>query len=191
MNTNKSGRMAVFLDRDGVLNHAEVSNRKPYAPRDIESFRLLPDALPSTEALHRAGLLLIVVTNQPDVGNGLVSQSTVEAMHNILNKSLPIDDIKVCFHSQTDNCSCRKPLPGMLIEASREWNIDLTKSFMVGDRWKDVTAGRTQGCYTIFIDRGYSEPLKELPDAAVASLAEATELIISILKNEEMRDNNE
>lgn len=189
INLNKSGRRAVFLDRDGVLNRTEVSSGKPYAPRDIESFQLLPEAIQATEALHRAGLLLIVVTNQPDVGNGLVSQSTVETMHDILNKSLPIDAIKVCFHSQTDNCSCRKPQPGMLIEASREWNIDLTKSFMVGDRWKDVAVGRSQGCYTIFIDRGYSEPLKELPNATVASLAEATELILALLKNDDTKGN--
>ena len=185
INLNKSGRRAVFLDRDGVLNHAEVSNGKPYAPRDIESFQLFPEAIQATEILHRAGLLLIVVTNQPDVGNGLVSQSTVEAMHDILRKSLPIDAIKVCFHSQADNCLCRKPNPGMLLEASSEWGIDMTKSFMVGDRWNDVVVGLSQGCYTIFIDRGYSEPLKELPNATVASLAEATELILALLENDE------
>ena len=176
-------RSAVFLDRDGVLNKAEVRNGKPYAPRDVESFQLLPDVLSSIKSLHEAGLLLIVVTNQPDVGNGFVSQSIIEKMHNILFESLPIDAIKVCFHSQTDKCFCRKPRPGMLIEASKEWNIDLTKSFMVGDRWNDVATGRSQGCYTIFIDRGYSETLKELPDATVKSFAEATELIMSIIVN--------
>jgi len=189
MNIHKSGRRAVFFDRDGVLNRAEVRNGKPYAPRDIESFQILPDAYLSTKALHRAGLVLIVVTNQPDVGNGLVSQSTVDAMHDLLRKFLPIDVIKVCFHRQGDNCLCRKPQPGMLLEASQQWNIELSKSFMVGDRWNDVVVGRMQGCYTIFIDRGYSEPLKELPDATVTSLAEATELILSRLKDDETKGN--
>ena len=125
MNIHKSGRRAVFFDRDGVLNRAEVRNGKPYAPRDIESFQILPDAYLSTTALHTAGLVLIVVTNQPDVGNGLVSQSTVDAMHDLLLKSLPIDVIKVCFHRQGDNCLCRKPQPGMLLEASKQCNIEL------------------------------------------------------------------
>lgn len=178
----------MFLDRDGVLNRAEVRNGKPYAPKDIESFELLPEAIKATEALHRAGLLLIVVTNQPDVGNGLVSRSTVEAMHGLLRKALPIDAVKVCYHSQVDNCVCRKPQPGMLLEAGRERNIDLTRSFMVGDRWNDVVVGHTQGCYTIFIDRKYSEPLKELPDATVTSLAEAAQIILSILENEKTKE---
>lgn len=180
-------RRAVFLDRDGVLNYTEVHDGKPYAPRDIESFQLLPDALSSTEALHKAGLFLVVATNQPDVGNGIVSRSTVEAMHDLLTKSLPIDAIKVCFHSQSDNCPCRKPQSGMLLEASQELNIDLAKSFMVGDRCNDVTAGKTQGCYTIFIDRGYFEPLKDLPNAIVASLAEATELILGLINNDDTK----
>jgi D-glycero-D-manno-heptose 1,7-bisphosphate phosphatase len=182
---NKSKRKAVFLDRDGVLNRAEVQNGKPYAPRSIESFDILPEALPATEALHKAGLLLIVVTNQPDVGNGVASQHVIEEMHERLRKLLPIDDIKTCFHSQKDNCLCRKPQPGMLLDASKDWNIDLTKSFMVGDRWNDVVAGRSQGCFTIFIDRGYSESLKEEPDMTVSSLAEAARLILMRIKNHE------
>jgi D-glycero-D-manno-heptose 1,7-bisphosphate phosphatase len=177
------GRQAVFLDRDGVLNYTEVRNGKLYAPRSLEAFELMPDAFSATEALHRAGLLLIVVTNQPDVGNGFVPRSTVEAMHDRLRTSLPIDAIKVCFHGQAENCPCRKPRPGMLLEASQEMNIELKKSFMVGDRPDDVAVGRLQGCYTIFIDRGYSEHLRELPDATVTSLSEAVELILSRVQN--------
>ena len=173
-------RRAVFLDRDGVLTRTEIQNGKPYAPKSIEFFYILPEALPATEALHKAGLLLIVVTNQPDVGNGVVSQHVIEEMHKRLRKSLPVDDIRVCYHSQKDNCLCRKPKPGMLLNASKDWNIDLTKSFMVGDRWNDVVAGRSQGCFTIFIDRGYSESLKEEPDMTVSSLTEATRLILTL-----------
>jgi D-glycero-D-manno-heptose 1,7-bisphosphate phosphatase len=178
-----SGKRAVFLDRDGVLNQTEILDGKPYAPRDIASFELLPETIPAIRVLHKAGLILVVVTNQPDVGNGTISKMTVEAMHELLYKMLPIDLIKVCYHSQKDDCMCRKPRSGMLLEASRELDINLKKSFMVGDRWSDIVAGRSQGCYTIFIDRGYSESLKELPDTTVASLSEAADIILTRLKN--------
>jgi D-glycero-D-manno-heptose 1,7-bisphosphate phosphatase len=181
------GQRAVFLDRDGVLNYSRVYNGKPFAPRCLSDFELMPDALAATKALSNAGLLLVVVTNQPDVANGLVARSTVEAMHEQLCSYLPIHAVKACFHSQDENCQCRKPRSGMLREASLEMDIDLTESFMVGDRWKDVVAGRSQGCYTILIDRGYSESLKELPDATVASLLEAAELILSQLQNPDLR----
>jgi len=177
-------RRAVFLDRDGVLNRTEVFNGKPYSPRDIESFELLPDALPSTMILHNAGLLLIVVTNQPDVGNGLVPRSVVEAMHDRLRESLPIDAVKVCYHGQSENCECRKPRSALLIEASREMNFELAKSFMVGDRWSDIVAGRSQGCYTIFIDRGYTEPLRGMPDTIVTSLIDAADVILSKISHD-------
>lgn len=181
VDSSGKSRRAVFLDRDGVINKAEIHDGKSYAPRNIESFELFPDAVKATEILHNAGLVLIVVTNQPDVGNGLVERSVVEEMHKKLLTLLPINDIKACYHKQDDNCSCRKPKSGMLLEASRQWDIDLTKSFMIGDRWSDVLAGRSQGCYTVLIDRGNSEKLKEEPDATASSLIEASRLILSQL----------
>ena len=178
---NNQIKRAVFLDRDGVLNKAEILDGKSYAPRDIESFELYPDTSAAINKLHDAGLILVVVTNQPDVGNGLVEKSVVEKMHTELLNLLPIDDIKVCYHRQDENCSCRKPMAGMILEAKKQWDIDLSKSFLVGDRWSDISAGRSQGCYTIFIDRGYSEQIKDKPDARASSLKEASELILSRL----------
>jgi D-glycero-D-manno-heptose 1,7-bisphosphate phosphatase len=178
---SEMGKRAVFLDRDGVLNRATVCEGKPYAPRCLQEFELLADALPATMALRKAGLIIVVVTNQPDVGNGLVHKSVVEEMHDCLRGSVPVDAIKVCYHGQKDNCICRKPRTAMLEEAARELDLDLPGSFMVGDRWSDMEAGKRQGCYTILIDRGYSEALRGEPDVVVGSLTDAVGVILTEL----------
>jgi D-glycero-D-manno-heptose 1,7-bisphosphate phosphatase len=172
-------KRAVFLDRDGVLNQSDLQDGKPHAPRCLAAFQLLPDARSSVQALHEAGLTLVVVTNQPDVGNGLVHKDIVEEMHDYLRSCMPLDAIKVCYHKQAADCACRKPEPALLFEASEEMDINLKESFMVGDRWSDIVAGRSAGCFTIFINRDYTEPLREIPDATVTSLADAAKLILS------------
>jgi len=169
---------AVFLDRDGVLNRALVRDGKPYPPATLDEFEILPGVVESLRALKEAGLLLIVTTNQPDVGRGFQRREIVDAMHRRLRHELPVDDIKACYEAEGTNCSCFKPKPGMLVEAARERNIELTQSFMVGDRWRDVGAGRAAGCFTIFIDRGYNEALIDAPDAVCADLLEAAAVIL-------------
>ena len=173
---------AVFLDRDGVINRSEVRNGKSYAPRRVEDFRLLPGAVQAIRDLKSWGLLVIVVTNQPDIGNGLVDATVVEAMHERLREVSPIDDIWVCPHRQDAGCRCRKPEPGMLLEAARKWGIDLRKSFMVGDRPGDIVAGHRADCYTIFVDRRYREPLQIEPDNRAKSLPAAVHLIGTLLR---------
>ena len=168
---------AVFLDRDGVINHSLVSNGKPLAPRRLEDFQLFDDVPQALSRLKDLGFLLIVATNQPDVGNGLVERDVVEKMNRILLNDLPIDAVKVCYHAQTAGCHCRKPKPGLLTEAANELNVDLANSFMIGDRWSDVDAGRSAGCRTIFIDRGYSEPRPSDQDFDATSLEVAVKLI--------------
>jgi len=170
---------AVFLDRDGVINQGMVRDGKPYPPDNLEDFKLLPGAEDAIRRLHNAGYKIIVATNQPDVTTGIQDQAVVDAMHDRLRSTLAIDDIKVCFHLEDDQCDCRKPKPGMLMEAAQEWNINLEKSYMVGDRWRDIGAGRAAGCRTIFIDYQYSEKRPDDPDHTVASLAEAASLILS------------
>ncbi|HEY7247951.1 MAG TPA: HAD family hydrolase [Xanthobacteraceae bacterium] len=171
-------RPAVFLDRDGVIVIPEFRDRRSFAPRRLADFKLYPDAGPSLSRLKREGFLLAVVTNQPDVGRGLVLRSEVEAMHQILRRELPIDTLKACFHQQDEHCDCRKPKPGMILAAADELGIDLARSFMVGDRGTDVAAGRAAGCATVFIDLGYDEPAPDAPDHVVHSVAEAAEIII-------------
>lgn len=175
-----SGKRAVFLDRDGVLNESEVISGKPYAPRAISKFRLFDDVLDAVKSLKGAGFILVVVTNQPDVGQGIVAREVIEQMNEVVMSRLPIDSMKVCYHAQTDGCSCRKPRPGMLLEAADELNIDLSSSFMVGDRRGDMLAGRAAGCHTVFIDRGYAlaeQPQSGEADYTVQNLKDAVKVI--------------
>ena len=117
-------RPAVFLDSDGVIVVPEFRDGRSFAPKRLEDFRLYPEAAASLKKLKQAGFVLAVVTNQPDVGNGLVDCAEVDAMHEIITRELPVDAIKACFHRQTDDCNCRKPKPGMLLEAAGEVGAD-------------------------------------------------------------------
>jgi D-glycero-D-manno-heptose 1,7-bisphosphate phosphatase len=172
---------AVFLDRDGVLNRAIVRDGKPYPPATLEEFEILPGITEALRKLSAAGFLLIVATNQPDVARGLQRREIVEAMHRRLREALPLDDIKVCYEVDGPTSTCYKPRPGMLLAAALDHRIDLARSYVVGDRWRDVGAGKAVGCFTIFIDRGYNEPLTERPDAVSADLPSAAAIILNRL----------
>lgn len=169
---------AVFLDRDGVLNRSLVRGGRPYAPTKLEEFEWLPGVYEALRTLKNAGAKLVVVTNQPDVGNGIVEQNTVDAMHRRVRAELPVDDIRVCYHTADENCACRKPLPGMIQDAARDHGVDLEQSVMIGDRWRDIDAGAAAGCKTIFIDYGYEETRPTEPNYIVASLAEAALIVV-------------
>lgn len=170
-------RRAVFLDRDGVLNRAEVRDGRPYPPTRANA-ELLPRVGEACAALKQAGFLLIVVTNQPDIARGTLDQASSQAVDDWLRQELPIDDIRVCPHDDGDNCQCRKPRPGLLTEAAMDWRVSLPMSTMVGDRWRDVEAGRRAGCRTVFIDRRYTERRPDGPDLVVAELADAVAWIV-------------
>jgi D-glycero-D-manno-heptose 1,7-bisphosphate phosphatase len=174
---------AVFLDRDGVLNRALVRKGRPYPPcrlTELEIFPDVPQALVQLRALHFA---LIVVTNQPDVARGTVSRDAVEAINNRLRAVLPLDVILTCFHDDGDNCACRKPKPGFMYQMRDERGINLDDSYMIGDRWRDIDAGRNAGCRTVFIDRGYAERWSHgAADHVCASLGEAAHWIVSLPK---------
>jgi D-glycero-D-manno-heptose 1,7-bisphosphate phosphatase len=172
---------AAFLDRDGVLNRAIVRDGRPYAPRSLEDFVIRPEAPQAVARLKAAGYLIVVTTNQKDVGEGLVSRETLDAMHARLAQAVAVDDIRVC--TCIDECPCYKPNPGMLLEAARDWNIDLSASVMIGDRWRDVGAGRNAGCLTVFIDRGYSESLRHTPDLTATDLADAIDKLFAFLSS--------
>ncbi len=176
-----SGRRAVFLDRDGVLVVPELRDGRSFAPRRLEDFRLYPEAKAALNRLKEAGYLLVVVTNQPDVGKGLISRATIEKMHDRILQELPVDQIEVCTHTQTEECTCRKPRPGMLLNAARECHIDLASSFMVGDRASDIAAGVAAGCETVFVDLDYISELKPAsPQHTVRSVAEAADIILGM-----------
>jgi D-glycero-D-manno-heptose 1,7-bisphosphate phosphatase len=171
-------KRAVFLDRDGVINRAVVRDGKPYPPASLVELEILPGVHEALRQLHDASYLLVVVTNQPDVARGTTKREDVELMNTFLASQLPIDDFKTCYHDSRDKCSCRKPLPGALLEAAQDYDIDLSKSFMVGDRWRDVEAGAAAGCKTFFINYRYAEQKPDAPDFIVSSLLEAKKIIL-------------
>ena len=175
-------RRAVFLDRDGVINRAVVHDGKPYPPPTLDDFTIDDGVPEAIERLRAGSLWIVVVTNQPDVATGKQRRDVVDAMHARLAAAALFDAIEVCWHSANDGCACRKPLPGMLLQAANECRIDLGRSFMVGDRWVDVAAGRAAGCYTCWINRGYAEPAPDAPDAIVGSLPEAADRILQQLR---------
>src|SRR5580704_12140784 len=147
-----ASRRAVFLDRDGVINRAFVRDGKPFPPPTPQELEIIPGVPEALRDLKAHGYELLVVTNQPDVGRGKQSRQALDAIHQSLLASLPLDDILVCCHTDQDKCDCRKPLPGMLLEAARRHHIDLSASFMVGDRWRDIEAGQNAGVRTVLID---------------------------------------
>ena len=182
MGEHEVGRRAVFLDRDGVLNKSIIRDGRPYPPSAIEEFELYQDVPAGCVQLAAAGYVLVVVTNQPDVGRKTQTRDKVEAMHRKMLEALPqIARVETCWHGGSDwgePCECRKPKPGMILHAAKELEIDLTRSFMIGDRWRDVNCGRQAGCRTVFIDHGYSEDLRDKPDWTVKSFGEAVAVVL-------------
>ena len=168
---------AVFLDRDGVINRALVRDGRPYPPEPPSSFELIEGVPEALGRLRRAGYLLIVVTNQPDVARGKVTQASVEALHRTLLAELPLDEIVACYHDD-GSCNCRKPQPGAILGAARRHGVELSGSFMIGDRWRDIEAGQRAGCCSLFIDYGYAERQPNPPFVRVTSLAQASEWIL-------------
>ena len=169
---------AVFLDRDGVLNRVIVRDGKPYPPYNLSEFEILPGTKEALIKLKRERFLLVVVTNQPDVARGKQKREKVEEMHAILKRNLPLNDIFVCWHGLDGECECRKPLPGLLFQASKKWQIDLKKSLIIGDRWRDIDSGYAAGCKTILIDYKYDEELNIQPDYITNSIHDATQWVI-------------
>ena len=171
----------MFLDRDGVINREVFRDGRPTAPFTVAEFEILPGVQDGLARLRDAGFLLIVVTNQPDVVRGLTSREEVEAIHSHLRQTLAVDGIRVCYHDDADGCACRKPSPGMLYAAAVEHDIALSASYMVGDRWRDVGAGRNAGCATILVLSDRAEPTTVTPDSVASDLSHAATLILSRL----------
>ena len=170
-------RKAIFIYRDGVINKTFVKNNLPFSPSSFNLLEILPGVKESILRLKKLNFVCLVVTNQPDVSRGKISKNTVIKMNNYLKDEIKLDDIFVCYHDDHDNCKCRKPKPGLLLEASKRWDIDLEKSYMIGDRWKDIEAGRCVGCKTIFIDCNYKEPKPRNPNFTTDSLLNSVYII--------------
>jgi D-glycero-D-manno-heptose 1,7-bisphosphate phosphatase len=171
---------AVFFDRDGVLNKVILKNNKPFPPANVNELKIFPDANYGLTQLADQGYFLFGVTNQPDVARGTTTRAIVDEINQSILEQLPLKDIRVCFHDDIDNCVCRKPKPGLLLQLAKEFDIDLTQSFMIGDRWKDIEAGKAAGCKTIWLKTDYDEKKAFNMDFTANSLTKAVAWISSL-----------
>jgi D-glycero-D-manno-heptose 1,7-bisphosphate phosphatase len=173
-------KRAVFLDRDGVLNPMVERNGRWGAPLTADAFALYPWTAESVTRLKAAGLLCLVATNQPEIATRELDVEALEAMHRRLVREAAIDGVYVCPHRDADGCACRKPRPGLLEQAAREWGVELGRSFLVGDRWRDIEAAHAAGCTAILVDG--PEPGRARPDHRARDLREATTTILTLME---------
>ena len=170
---------AVFFDRDGVLNEATVRDGVPHPPRSLAELHIVPGARSAISAVRGAGYMTIIITNQPDVARGAQDHRIVDALNAAVAGAVGADAVYTCAHDDADNCACRKPKPGLILRAAQDHRLDLKRSFFIGDRWKDVACGKSAGCTTIFLDRGYPETsLDPGADYSVSSLEDAINCIL-------------
>ena len=174
-------RRAVFLDRDGVINQVLLKDGKPFSPREVSQLKILDNVSDFLMLSNRIGFVNIVVTNQPDIARGVLGRKTLDDMNSLLKKELAIDDIFVCPHDDSDNCCCRKPKPGMLLAAAEKWDIDLENSFLIGDQWKDIQAGKAAGCTTILLDYPYNQEVQA--DIRISNMKVAFSVITKIVES--------
>jgi D-glycero-D-manno-heptose 1,7-bisphosphate phosphatase len=173
-------RRAVFLDRDGVLNRAIVVDGVPHPPLALADLEILPGVRDACELLRAARFMLVMVTNQPDIARGKQTWENVAQINEFVRGVAGIEVVEMCPHDDVDNCACRKPRPGMLLSAAHAHDIELQASFMVGDRSRDIVAGRAAGCRTVFIDRGYETEPRQSADLVASSLPEAARWIVGL-----------
>lgn len=169
---------AIFFDRDGVLIEAVVKNKKPFSIKKIKDLKFLINDNEIFLKLKNLGYKLIIVTNQPDVARNKISEKFVDDVNSAIKKKYFIDYAYTCLHDDISNCSCRKPKNGLLIEAQRDFNLNIKKCFLIGDRWKDISAAESSGCKSIFIDYNYDEKKPEKYTFKVNSISEAINIIL-------------
>jgi D-glycero-D-manno-heptose 1,7-bisphosphate phosphatase len=174
---------AVFIDRDGIINKAIVVNRKPFSPVDIYEFKILPKAKKALKTFKKLNLMNIIITNQPDIKTGKQLSKDLDKIHNWMMINLDIDEILVCKHDDNDNCNCRKPKTGMIEQAVEKYQINISQSYLIGDRWKDIQCGQKAGCKeNFFVNYNYNETRPKMPYIVVKSLYECSQYLNNTLK---------
>lgn len=171
-------RVAAFIERDGLLNRVRVEHGLLVTPIRLEDFKVLPEAAPLVRSLQSAGFLVIATTNQPGLSTGEASRREIDIMHEMLVKKLNLDDIMMCPHDEAHECPCRKPKPGLLIEAGFKWHVDLDRSVAISDKWQDAEAARIAGCTSILINSPWNGPGHY--DFKVPSFERAVEKALSL-----------
>lgn len=171
-------RLGVFIERDGVLNKVRTERQHQVSPLMLEDFRVCRAAKPLLERLKAAGLILIATTNQPALSHGQLSRRELDRMHDLLRRELPLDDILICPHDESDDCPCRKPRPGLLTEGGFNWQLDLDRSFVISDKWQDAEAARQLGCTSVVIESPWLGSGHH--DLVASSLAAAVEKVLQL-----------
>lgn len=144
-------KRAVFIERDAILNEVRTGPKHQVPPLTLEEFKINQQAKDPLLKLKGAGFVLVATTNQPGLSRGYQSRRELDRMHEVLRRSFPLDDLMVCPHDETDHCPCRKPRPGLLIEAAFKWHLNLDHSFVISDKWQDAEAARTAGCTSVLL----------------------------------------
>jgi D-glycero-D-manno-heptose 1,7-bisphosphate phosphatase len=175
---NLIGFPAVFFDRDGVITVPISCDGKGYAPRSLNDFKFYQDVRRSLLRTRKQGFLNIVVSNQPDIANGLLSEELLQEMNSQMLSKLAVDDVVNCPHNAKQDCFCRKPKPGMILLASKKHGIDLSTSWIVGDRDIDIEAGMNAGIQTVFINRRWKNESGIKADFRCDSIEEAVDVIL-------------
>ena len=170
-------KKAIFIDRDGIINKVVMREGTVSSPWRLEEFEILPDVKECLGAFKKMGFLNIVFSNQPDISRGFLKIDDLDKMHKIIADKLPMDEIKFCPHDDKAHCSCRKPKPGLILEAVEKWSIDLEKSYVIGDSWKDIGAGKAAGCKTFLLRREYNKDFQKDYNFEVNNLKEMVEII--------------
>ena len=171
-------KRAVFIERDAVLNEVRSGAKQQIAPLTLEEFKIIQPAEASLAKLKKAGFVLIATTNQPGLSRGYQSRRELDRMHELLRRSFPLDDIMVCPHDENDHCPCRKPRPGLLIEAAFKWHLNLDHSFVISNKWQDAEAARTAGCTSLLLKSPWVGQVHH--DFVLADLATIVEKILRL-----------
>jgi len=172
-------KSAVFLDRDGVVCMPIIRNGKPYPPSSTKELKIIQGLEEAAHSFYKANLEVVIITNQPDIGNGHTTFAEVNKINEKIMNKTGIEHFYICPHIESDSCLCRKPKAGLLIKSAFELGISLQKSYLIGDRWKDIEAGQKVGCDTYFIDYSYSEKKPTPPYTKVTSVLEASRIILN------------
>ncbi len=162
---------AIFWDRDGVINEVTVVNNKTFCPRKFIDFKLTPGISNHFQKTKELEFKNIIVTNQPDIARGSMTMEALNEMHGLLEKELLVDEINYCPHDN-GQCDCRKPQPGLITKSAQKNNIDLSRSYIIGDAKNDMLAGRAAGCKTILLQRDYNDDAVEFADYIVTNINE-------------------
>jgi D-glycero-D-manno-heptose 1,7-bisphosphate phosphatase len=168
---------AIFFDRDGVINIPIIKKDKPYPPKEFKDLVLYKQVSKSVLKIRKHGFKVIVITNQPDYQRGLIKKKEILRINNYIKKKFKLDKLYVCYDSD-DKSFFKKPNPGMILRAKKEFNLDLKNSFVIGDTIRDVIAGKKTGCKTFLIKKKYNLSYKNIANYYVVDLYSAINKII-------------